>query len=245
MTVVLEARNITREYGEVMAVQGVSLEARSGEILGIVGPSGAGKSTVLRIMDLLERPSSGFVRMMGRAVVADSKEADEVRLGIGMVLQKPVVLNRSVKHNLSYGLELRGVDPGLIEKKVDSELHRIGLAERITKNARTLSGGEMQRLSFTRATIYDPKLLLLDEFSANLDPKNVGIIEADVRRYLDADRSRAVVMVTHNMFQARRLCDRLALLWNGYLIETADKKSFFEAPQDERTAAFVRGDLVY
>jgi len=103
----------------------------------------------------------------------------------------------------------------------------------------------MQRLCFARSTIFDPALLILDEFTANLDPANVALLEDMVRGYASEDEDRAVIVVTHNLFQAKRMCHRMALMWDGEVVEVADRKRFFEAPEDERTAAFVSGELVY
>ena len=100
-------------------------------------------------------------------------------------------------------------------------------------------------MSFSRATIHDPNLLLLDEFAANLDPRNVTLVEEMVRDFLSENNERAVVLVTHNIFQARRMCDRIALMWGGEIVEVAEKDKFFENPDDPRTAAFVKGELVY
>ncbi|MFY9606247.1 MAG: ATP-binding cassette domain-containing protein, partial [Thermoplasmata archaeon] len=197
------------------------------------------------IIDLLEAPDSGEVEINGEPAHADSKEAFQTRRRIGMILQKPTVFNRSVENNLAYALRIRGWDEKEVRKKVSLELKRLGLEERRHKNARTLSGGETQRLCFARSTIHDPEILLLDEFAANLDPANVALLEDMIRQYASKDQERTVIMVTHNLFQAKRMCDRIALMWEGEVVEVADKRKFFENPDDARTAAFVRGELVY
>jgi tungstate transport system ATP-binding protein len=164
---------------------------------------------------------------------------------MGMVLQKPVALNRSVWNNLAYALRIRGVAEEEIVQKVTLELKGLGLSDRNQKNARTLSGGEMQRLCFARATIYGPEILLLDEFAANLDPPNVALLEAQLRSFMEESEDRCVIMVTHNLFQAKRLCDKVALMWDGEIVELADRDKFFENADDPRTAGFVSGELVY
>jgi len=245
MTESVRVESVTKRYKDITAVKDVSLSASNGEVLGILGPSGAGKSTLLRLMDLLEPPDSGSVLIHGKTVDAKNNEAGVARRSIGMVLQKPVVLNRSVANNLAYALQIRGWDEDKIVDKVRSELELFGLTNRGRKNARTLSGGEMQRLCFARAMISSPSILLLDEFAANLDPGNVSLLEDRIKAYASEDSSRCVVLVTHNLFQARRMCGRIALMWGGEVVEVADKGKFFENPDDERTAAFVKGDLVY
>lgn len=245
MTEILRLDAVTRRYKDVIAVKNVSLSASSGEVLGILGPSGAGKTTILRMMDLLESPDSGSVLIHGKPVDAATRQAAELRRNFGMVFQKPVVLNRSVANNLAYALKIRSWDEIQTADKVRSEMERFGLEGRMGKNARTLSGGEMQRLCFARVMIHSPEVLLLDEFAANLDPANVAMLEDRVRHYAAEDHRRGVVLVTHNLFQARRMCDRIALMWDGELVEVAPKKKFFENPDDDRTAAFVKGELVY
>ena len=245
MSNAIALKEITKRYKDVTALRSVSLTASKGEVFGLLGPSGSGKSTLLRMIDLLEEPDSGEVEINGETVHSDSKEAFQTRRRIGMVLQKPIVLNRSVENNLAYALFIRGWSEEETQKRVDRELKRLGLEERRKKNARTLSGGEMQRLCFARSTIFDPSLLLLDEFTANLDPANVALLEDMIRNYASEDKERTVMVVTHNLFQAKRMCHRVALMWDGEVVEVADKKRFFEAPEDERTAAFVSGELVY
>ena len=245
MTAPVSLEKVTKRYGDVTALHDACLEIREGEVFGIVGPSGAGKSTLLRVVDILERPDHGEVSVLGRSASPNSKLADEIRLQIGMVHQKPVSLNRSVANNLAYPLMIRGWDEGRIKDAVDRELKKLGLEDRRAKNARTLSGGEMQRISFSRTTIFSPKLLLLDEFAANLDPGNVSLLEGMVKGYMNENSSRATIIVTHNLFQAKRMCDRIALMWNGEVVEVADKDMFFDHPEDERTAKFITGDLVY
>jgi len=241
----IELEGINKCFGDVVAVRNVSLSVNGGEVFGILGPSGAGKSTLLKLVDLLEAPDSGYIIIDGKRVDARSGAACETRKHIGMVLQKPVVLNRSVWNNLAFPLRLRGWQEDKIEEKVESELRKLGLHERKGKNARILSGGEMQRLCFSRATIHDPSILLLDEFAANLDPANVVLLEDQVRRYMSEKDERTVMIVTHNLFQAKRMCDRIALMWNGDIIEVADRERFFGDPDDPRTSAFVKGELVY
>jgi tungstate transport system ATP-binding protein len=245
MNAKIELEGISKHYGDVVAVRDASLSVREGEVFGILGPSGAGKSTLLKLVDLLEAPDSGSVSIDGERVDARLGTAHETRKHIGMVLQKPVVLNRSVWNNLAFPLRLRGWDEEEIERKVESELLKLGLHERRGKNARILSGGEMQRLCFSRATIHDPSILLLDEFAANLDPANVVLLEDQVRQYLSGKNDRTVMIVTHNLFQAKRMCDRIALMWNGDVVEVADRERFFSEPDDPRTSAFVKGELVY
>jgi tungstate transport system ATP-binding protein len=166
----------------------------------------------------------------------------ELRRRVTTVFQRPILLNRSVRDNVEYGLRLRGRRNG--RQLVEATLERVGLGELAAQRARTLSGGEAQRVALARAMVLRPDVLLLDEPTANLDPYNVGLIE-EIVRDLNREWGTTIVLVTHNIFQARRLADRVALLLEGQMVEMADVGSFFKSPRDPRAAAFVRGDMVY
>jgi tungstate transport system ATP-binding protein len=159
-----------------------------------------------------------------------------------MVFQQPLLLNNSVRANVEYGLRLRGKRE--TKTQIDTVLEQVGLAALSNRRARSLSGGEAQRVALARAMVLQPDVLLMDEPTANLDPYNVGIIE-EIIRSLNTCLGTTIVLVTHNIFQARRLADRVGLLLEGCLIEIAEVERFFEAPHDPRTAAFVRGEMVY
>jgi tungstate transport system ATP-binding protein len=157
------------------------------------------------------------------------------------VFQRPVLQRANVWDNVSYGLRLRGIHS---DGQVDAILARVGLRQFAHRPARLLSGGEMQRVALARALVFRPRVLLLDEPTANLDPYNVGLIE-DIIRGENIERGTTIVLVTHNVFQARRLAHRTGLLLSGRLVEIAETQQFFVHPGDERTAAFVRGEMVY
>jgi tungstate transport system ATP-binding protein len=165
-----------------------------------------------------------------------------LRRKVTTVFQRPLLLNRSVSANVAYGLGVRGERN--TDSRVESALDQVGLAHLRRQRARTLSGGEAQRVALARAIVLEPKVLLLDEPTANLDPYNVGVIEENVTE-LNQKRGTTMVLVTHNVFQARRLAHRVVLLLEGRIIEIADVTTFFESPRDSRTAAFVRGEMVY
>jgi tungstate transport system ATP-binding protein len=216
-----------------------SLTLSAGEIFAIVGPSGAGKTTLLRLLNLLETPTEGTLTFEGQLISPEPPLALSRR--VTTVFQRPILLNRSVRENVAYGLRLRRL---AADGKVTEVLERVGLAELANASARKLSGGEMQRAALARALVLEPDVLLLDEPTANLDPYNAGLIESIVREQ-NQDRGTTVVLVTHNVFQARRLAQRVGLLLNGKLVEVAATKEFFESPRDARTGAFVRGEMVY
>ncbi len=217
-----------------------SLAISRGEILSIVGPSGAGKSTLLRLLNFLEPPTEGGIFFDDRPVPPDPPLALLRR--VTTVFQRPVLLHRSVRANVAFGLQLRGLPA---DGRVMESLAEVGLAELANEPAtHKLSGGEMQRVALARALVLRPDVLLLDEPTANLDPYNVGLIESIVREQ-NAKRGTTIVLVTHNVFQARRLAHRVGLLLGGKLIELAETAEFFDQPQDPRTGAFVRGEMAY
>ena len=233
---------VSKAYGsrEVLCVD--SLEIRQGEIFGVVGPSGAGKSTLLRLLDFLESPTSGQLHFRNCYSSNGSRAPLDVRRRMTMVFQRPVLLNTSVYGNVAYGLKIRG--DRQLQHKVERALGQVGLSDLARERARLLSGGEAQRVALARAMVVEPEVLLLDEPTANLDPYNVGLIE-DIVADLNRKRGMTIVLVTHNVFQAKRLGHRVALLLEGKVVEVAPVREFFESPRDPRTAAFVRGEMVY
>jgi tungstate transport system ATP-binding protein len=231
--------SVTKSYGGRTVLDIRSLDIESGEILALVGPSGAGKSTLLRLLNFLESPDAGVLGYGGRSV--GPRAGLDLRREVTTVFQRPVLQKSSVRNNVAFGLRLRGWK---VDGSVDEMLRRVGLAELARAPARVLSGGEMQRTALARALVIRPRVLLLDEPTANLDPHNVGLIESIIRDY-NRERAVTVVLVTHNVFQARRLAHRTGLLLGGRLVELTETQRFFEAPADARTAAFVRGDMVY
>lgn len=217
-----------------------ALDILEGEILALVGPSGAGKSTLLRLLNFLEAPTSGQIMYRGADVSAGDIPL-ALRREITTVFQRPVLLNANVRDNVAFGLRLRGAS---VNGTVNEMLARVGLQELAHASARKLSGGEMQRVALARALAVAPRVLLLDEPTANLDPYNVGLIEEIVRAH-NRERHTTVVLVTHNIFQAKRLAHRAGLLLHGQLVELSETSAFFDSPHDPRTAAFVRGEMVY
>jgi tungstate transport system ATP-binding protein len=261
---IYQLHQVTKRYEGRSVLDVDGLEVHRGEILALVGPSGAGKSTLLRLLNFLEPPNDGGVQFSpalrkdgppsGARTGGPSPRqpgvtfdaAHSVPLGlrrrVATVFQRPILLNRSVHANVRYGLRLRGAYDST--HQVEDALEQVGLIDLAHQRAQTLSGGEAQRVSLARAMVLQPDVLLLDEPTANLDPYNVGLIE-EIVRSLNDRRGTTIVLVTHNVFQARRLAHRVGLILEGRLIEMAETTAFFESPQDARTAAFVRGEMVY
>jgi tungstate transport system ATP-binding protein len=233
---------ITQRYGERLILDVPALEIECGEALAVVGPSGAGKSTLLRLLNFLEAPAAGTIAFYGQLFADPTKLPLELRRHVTTVFQRPALLSASVLANAAYGLKLRGERDAY--QRARAALAQLGLEHLAHAPARTLSGGEMQRVALARALVLEPRVLLLDEPSANLDPANVQLIEQAIAE-THRQRNTTIVLVTHNLFQARRLAQRVALFLEGRIVEVADTATFFEHPDDPRTAAFVRGEMVY
>lgn len=236
---IYQIEGLKKEYAGRAVLDIERLDVDSREVFAIVGPSGAGKSTFLRLLNFLESPSSGKMAFQGQLL--NGNVPIGTRREVTTVFQRPVLLRASVRHNVAYGLDLRGER---VDGRVTEMISRVGLSDLARAPAHKLSGGEMQRVALARALVIAPKVLLLDEPTANLDPYNVGLIEEIVRNQ-NRERGTTVVLVTHNVFQAKRLAHRVGLMLGGRLIEIAETKEFFDAPKDPRTAAFVRGEMVY
>lgn len=217
------------------------LEVRDGEILGLLGPTGAGKSTLLRLLAGLATPDSGEIEFQQQRFDAGNLPLS-VRRRITMVHQHPLMLTGTVRFNVEYGLRLRRL--AKYAPHVDRVLNRLGLTRLASQPARTLSGGETQLVALARALAIEPDVLLLDEPTANLDPAHVALVE-DVLREMHQERRTTIVWTTHNLFQARRVSSRTALLLSGELVQVAPTDRFFEDPSDPRSADFVHGRMVY
>jgi tungstate transport system ATP-binding protein len=218
------------------------LKLHQGEIFGLVGPSGAGKSTLLRFLNFLETPTQGLICFEGRRMNHERPVPLPIKRKITTVFQRPALLDRSVIENVAYGLKLRGQDNW--QERAREALAQVSLDHIAHARTRTLSGGETQRVALARALVLEPEVLLLDEPTANLDPYNVALIE-DIVTKSHTSKSITVVMVTHNIFQAQRVAQRVGFLLEGELIEVSDRDAFFNKPADPRTEAFIRGEMVY
>ena len=233
---------VTKAYNGNTVLNVDALEIHAGEILAIVGPSGSGKSTLLRLLNFLEIPTAGALDFFGRPASNGQAVSLAMRRLVTTVFQRPILLNRSVEANVAYGLMLRG--RGLRSGLVEETLALVGLQSMAGQAARTLSGGEAQRVALARALVIEPRVLLLDEPTANLDPYNVGLIE-EITRRRNREQGTTVVIVTHNVFQAKRVAHRVAFMLGGQIVEAAATGRFFDAPEDPRTKAFINGEMVY
>ena len=212
----------------------VTLELAHGKRTVILGPNGAGKSVLLRIVHGLLKPTAGRVHW-------SSDDASGRPRRQAMVFQRPVMFRRSVLGNLRLALRFAGVPAAERDARARDALERVGLASIAEQPARVLSGGEQQRLAIARAWMLDPEVLFLDEPTANLDPGSTHAIERIVDTIHAAGTK--IVMVTHNLGQARRLADEILFLLGGRLLERTAAEAFFRKPATAEAAAYLEGEL--
>jgi tungstate transport system ATP-binding protein len=232
----LELRHLSLETGGRRLIDRIDLKVRDRGITVILGPNGAGKSLLLRLMHGLIEPTEGVI-LWGNAAMDD-----EIRRRQAMVFQKPVLLRRTAAANVAYALALRGIARSERATRALQALELAGLQHHAFTPARVLSGGEQQRLCLARALSLDPEVLFLDEPTASLDPASTLAIE---RLLIDAKhRGIKVIVVTHDVGQARRLAYDIMFLHHGRLIEHQPARRFFERPVSDAARAFIAGGLV-
>jgi tungstate transport system ATP-binding protein len=233
----VETHDIRREYDSVLALDRVSIGAHLGQVTTIVGVNGSGKTTLLKILAGLDTPTAGNVLIEGREA-----NPTQLRTHSTMVFQRSVMFGTSVYNNVAYGLKIKGVPGREISQRVKSALTVVNLDGFERRHARKLSSGEQQRVAMARALALERDVLLIDEPTANLDPANAMIIERAIR---DSSQSRAVLLSTHNLPQARRLSQHVIHLYKGRVVEEGEPSRFFTSPSDERTKLFIEGELQF
>ncbi len=236
-------KGIKKNYDtEVLSIDSMALHA--GKIYGLIGPSGAGKSTLLRIINLLTPPSAGTYLFQGQPLPENGRDKLEIQRKMAMVFQKTLLFKDSVWNNVAYGLKARSYKREEIELNVNQLLEQVGMEELANRSADTLSGGEAQRVAIARAVAFDPELLLLDEPTANLDPGNIELIEKMICQ-MNREKNITVVIVTHNVFQARRIADEVIFIENGKVVEMGPTEKVFTNPEQEKTRLYVEGRMIY
>ena len=240
----IELSGIRKSFDKKQVLKGIDLKVDEGNFISIIGPSGVGKTTLLRMICGLSHQDAGVLDIMGSKYSINPGNDISLRRRIAFVPQKPVPLSGTVRENVSYPLITRGEKEDEIEEKVDTALKMVSLSDFSNSEARSLSGGELQRMAFARAIVYKPELLLLDEFTAHLDPGNVKLLESALLDYMKNNKA-TVIAATHNMFQAKRISEKTAFMLDGQFIEADTTDTIFNDPKDERTRAFVNGEMVF
>jgi D-methionine transport system ATP-binding protein len=243
---VIELEQIHKSYvvgtRRIPALGGVNLRVEPGEVFGVIGASGAGKSTLLRVINLLERPDGGAVRVAGEDLLAlDDAGLRAARQRIGMIFQHFNLLSsKTVAENVAWPLKIAASrSVAEIARRVDALLSRVGLTEHAHNYPAQLSGGQKQRVGIARALATEPRVLLCDEATSALDPdttRSILALLAEINRELGL----TIVLITHEMEVVRRVCDRVAVLEGGQIVEQGAVAEVFLHPQHAATRRFVQ-----
>ena len=240
----IELKGIVQHYGAVEALRGIDLTVQAGEVFGVIGKSGAGKSSLVRTINLLNRPTAGRVLVGGRDLTALAEpELRQARREIGLVFQHFNLLSsRTVYENVALPLELAGERPARIRERVLELLDLVGLAELKDRHPAQISGGQKQRVGIARALASRPKVLLSDEATSALDPETTRSILALLRQ-INRDFGLTIVLITHQMQVIKQVADRVAVLDAGRVVEQGAVLDVFTHPREAITRSLV-GDVV-
>jgi len=236
----IQVENLSKRFGDTVVLEGLDAEIRKGEAVSIIGPSGTGKSTLLRCLNLLERPSGGSIRIDGVDILAPGTDVARVRQRMNMVFQGfNLFAHLTVLENLGLApIKLKGVERSVAEEKGRELLRLVGLAEKAQSFPDELSGGQKQRVAIARCMAMDPEVILFDEPTSALDPTMVSEVLSVIRQL--ARSGMTLVIVTHEMDFARDVSDRVFYMDEGRVYEEGAPEQIFDDPQREKTRAFVR-----
>lgn len=249
MTAQIDLQNIDVTFGDVKAVNDVTLTVEKGDIYGVIGFSGAGKSTLVRTINLLQVPSNGAVRVNGTTLFKDhqlqisKKELQEKRRKIGMIFQHFNLLNEAtVLENVAFALKHANLNDEELEKRCLHLLDLVGLKDHADYYPAQLSGGQQQRVAIARALANEPDILISDEATSALDPKTTNQI-LDLLYDLNKKLQLTVVLITHEMDAVKRVANKIAVMEDGQIIEKGNLREIYLHPQKELTKQFVGGAL--
>jgi polar amino acid transport system ATP-binding protein len=240
----VELRNVCVSYGGNQVVHDVTLDVAAGEVIALIGPSGAGKSSLLRTVNLLERPSSGTLRVAGHSIHGDERprtaELRRLRRDVGMVFQGfNLFPHLSALQNVMLAqIHTLGRDKAAARERALRELRHVGLEDFADKKPNQCSGGQQQRIAIARSLAMDPKLMLFDEPTSALDPE-LGVEVLNIMRRL-AGEGMTMLVVTHEMNFAEDVADRIVFMVEGRVVEQNTSRELIRNPQHERTKKFLR-----
>lgn len=244
MEPMIQVENLCKRFntkgGTVEAAKNISFSIEKGEIFGIIGLSGAGKSTLVRCLNLLERPTSGTVRVNGKNLTELSeKELRKERQKIGMIFQHfNLLMQRTALDNVCFPMEIAGIKKAEARKKALEYLRIVGLEEKALSYPSQLSGGQKQRVAIARVLASDPQILLCDEATSALDPQTTKAI-LELIKEINRDYGITVVVITHEMSVVQEICDKVAVLERGALVETGTVEELFRNPKADEAKKLV------
>lgn len=231
--------NITKTFGQLEVLKGMSTEIAKGEVVAIIGPSGSGKSTLLRCMNLLEIPTTGSIFIDGQEITSPKADVMKIRQKIGMVFQHfHLFPHMTVMNNLTYApIKVKGMSKAQAESKAKELLNRVGLSDKADVYPSRLSGGQKQRVAIARSLVMEPEIMLFDEPTSALDPEMVKEV-LEVMKGL-AHTGMTMAIVTHEMRFAEEVSDRILFIDHGKIIEETPPREFFQNPQSDRAKQFL------
>ena len=237
--VLIEIRNLGKSFGDHEVLKDISLDVHKGEVISIIGPSGCGKSTFLRSINLLEKPTSGSIKVEGVDILDPDTDVDMLRRKIGMVFQSfNLFPHKTVKENVMLApVKLKIMTEEEASEKADMILKRVGLLNKADQYPSRLSGGQQQRVAIARALAMNPDVMLFDEPTSALDPEMVGEVLKIIKGL--ADYGMTMLVVTHEMGFAREISDRVLFFDEGVIAEENTPEEFFGNPQNERLKDFL------
>lgn len=244
-----QIKNLYLYYGQIQALKNISTNIEKNKITALIGPSGCGKSTFLRTLnrmnDFIENCRvEGKILYRGKDIYNET-DPISLRREVGMVFQQPNPFAKSIYDNIAYGVRLKGITKKdeldeIVEKSLKQAAIWNEVKDRLKKSALGLSGGQQQRLCIARALAMEPEILLMDESTASLDPVSSAAIEELTMKLKE---KYTIIMVTHNMQQARRISDKTAFFYLGELIEYGKTENIFTTPKNERTYRYISGQF--
>ena len=239
-TVILEVNDLHKSYGDHEVLKGISTTIKKGDVLALIGPSGCGKSTFLRSLNLLEVPTSGHVLFEGTDMTDASVDINHVREKIGMVFQQFNLLeSKTVYHNIALPLILEKAPKEEIDKKVKEVLRFVELEDKKDVYVSQLSGGQKQRVGIARALTTTPDILLCDEATSALDPQTTESILKLLKK-INREMGVTILLITHQMQVVQMICNKVAVMENGQVVEAGSVLDVFGKPQAPVTRRFVQ-----
>ncbi len=239
---VVEIRGLCKRYGSNVVLDHVDLNIEEGDVVAIIGPSGTGKSTLLRSINLLEKPEEGTIRINDKEIdltTRSAKEKLELRRYTEMVFQQfNLFKNRTALENVMEGLTVvKKIKKSEAESIAEKQLQKVGMGDRLSHYPRHLSGGQQQRVAIARALAMEPKLLLMDEPTSALDPELVSEVLVTIKKA--ANEGNTILLVTHEMNFVKNVANRIIFLENGKIVADGTPKEIFDNPDNERLKEFL------